>query len=239
MSKLIALVAFTAAISSAPSMAVQYITNGDFETGDYTGWTANVQSGSNGNLAVVPNTGGTTPISGEPTQSNPNGGRYYSISDQGGPGSYALTQAFTLTSAKTVTISFDLFANNWAGANYNNGRDYTVNPNQNAVVDLLVGSATAFTEAAPDIVATLWGPGSDNLTGNPNPWSSYSTTLTLAAGTYQLRFAETDNQLFFNQGVDNVSVASVPEPASWALMIVGFGMVGAAVRSRRRLAIAA
>jgi hypothetical protein len=27
--------------------------------------------------------------------------------------------------------------------------------------------------------------------------------------------------------------ASVPEPASWAMMLVGFGMIGTAIRSRR------
>lgn len=41
--------------------------------------------------------------------------------------------------------------------------------------------------------------------------------------------------------LDNIEIgtAAVPEPAAWALMIVGFGMVGAAARSRRRVAIAA
>ena len=34
-------------------------------------------------------------------------------------------------------------------------------------------------------------------------------------------------------------VSFVPEPASWAMMIAGFGMVGAAARSRRRVAVAA
>jgi hypothetical protein len=43
----------------------------------------------------------------------------------------------------------------------------------------------------------------------------------------------------YNAGVDNVvfMVTKVPEPASWALMIGGFGMVGSALR-RRRSAIA-
>ena len=41
-------------------------------------------------------------------------------------------------------------------------------------------------------------------------------------------------------GLSNVVVTggAVPEPASWALMIVGFGMVGAAARSHRRVAVA-
>ena len=35
------------------------------------------------------------------------------------------------------------------------------------------------------------------------------------------------------------TIAAVPEPASWALMIAGFGLVGAAARRRRGLVVAA
>jgi len=37
---------------------------------------------------------------------------------------------------------------------------------------------------------------------------------------------------------DNIAVAAVPEPATWALMIGGFGLAGATLR-RRRVALAA
>jgi hypothetical protein len=48
----------------------------------------------------------------------------------------------------------------------------------------------------------------------------------------------------FDVAGDNFSVtpgaaAAVPEPASWATMIAGFGLVGGALRSRRRIAFAA
>ena len=37
--------------------------------------------------------------------------------------------------------------------------------------------------------------------------------------------------------IDKVSVDSVSEPASWGLMIVGFGLVGAMTRRRKRSVI--
>ena len=39
--------------------------------------------------------------------------------------------------------------------------------------------------------------------------------------------------------LDGVSVTSVPEPATWAVMLVGFGGIGSAIRSRRRRPVAA
>ena len=61
------------------------------------------------------------------------------------------------------------------------------------------------------------------------------TVLIGALIVLALRFGETDNQSFFQQGVDNVSVlTTVPEPATWALLIGGFGAVGVASRRSRR-----
>jgi len=217
------------AVVTAPAYAGNLLTNGNFETGDFTGWSTNVQSGSGGNLSIAPNNGGNSPISGFPYALNPGGGNFFAITDQGGPGSYSLTQSFTLTSAATVDVSFDFFANDQAGVIDSTppNRDFTVSPNQNAEVDILTGGADAFTTTPSDIVATLYGPGADCLSCNPNPWVTYFQPLSLAAGTYQIRFAETDNQLFFQMGVDNVSVSTtVPEPATWAMMMVGFAGLG-------------
>jgi len=52
--------------------------------------------------------------------------------------------------------------------------------------------------------------------------------------------SNTVNQIILSSGsnsfeVDNFAVAAVPEPASWALMIMGFGSAGAMIRRRRAI----
>ncbi|MDB5423711.1 MAG: hypothetical protein JWQ29_1127 [Phenylobacterium sp.] len=53
------------------------------------------------------------------------------------------------------------------------------------------------------------------------------------------RFAVGDNTLANNFGGVSLDITAVPEPASWALLVGGFGLAGAALRSRRRPIFAA
>jgi hypothetical protein len=39
--------------------------------------------------------------------------------------------------------------------------------------------------------------------------------------------------------LDGVSLTAVPEPATWAMMLIGFGGLGAMIRRRNRAAMAA
>jgi len=78
----------------------------------------------------------------------------------------------------------------------------------------------------------------------------FSQSITLpsdsALQTYSYKFTTTGGNLSFadlaggNQNIgnilDNVSLSAVPEPATWAVMLVGFGGIGAAIRRRRGLA---
>ena len=218
-----ALVACT--VLSATSFADELIVNGGFETGNLSGWTEVNQEGGWGSW-YISTPGANTPISGKATALNPSGGSYYAVADQNGPGSHVLLQSFTVPlDATSLTLSYRMFVNDYDSGPYNNGLDYTVIPTENARVDILTATAGAFSTAPVDIVENLYS-GADEGS-SPNPYTSYSFNLTsLTPGdTYQLRFAEADNQSFFNMGIDNVSIQAtllpVPEPSTFALLSAG------------------
>lgn len=220
--------------------AVQLITNGNFETGTFAGWTVADQTGGSGSW-LIDNPGTTTPISGQSTVGNPGGGTFYAVTDQGGPGAHVLLQSFVVPLAATsVTLTFEMFANDLDSGPIVNpaGLDFTAGANQHARVDILTASAGSFSTAPADVVLNAYL----GVDGGPDPhaFTSYTVNLSsLTPGTaYQLRFGEVDNQFFFNVGVDNVSIlaetASVPEPvslASWS----AFGLMGLAVGAAKRL----
>jgi hypothetical protein len=204
------------ALSLAPCRAaVELLTNGDFETGTFAGWTIVDQPGGTGTF-YIDDPGTSTPLSGLPAAGNPSGGSYVAVSDTSGPGTHALIQTFTVQTVPiATTLSFQLFANNWAGAAvvHPAGLDYTVGANQHARVDLLSGTAGVFDTGAG--VLGNFFIGSD--TGfTANGFTAYSfdiSSLITAPGTYQLRFSQVDNQGVFNLGLDNVSIlAVIPEP---------------------------
>jgi hypothetical protein len=61
------------------------------------------------------------------------------------------------------------------------------------------------------------------------------TDLALGAGTYTLNVAGTRGTTATFTG--NISFAAVPEPGTWAMMLLGFGAVGFAMRRRRTPAL--
>ncbi|WP_414900967.1 FxDxF family PEP-CTERM protein [Sphingomonas flavalba] len=73
-----------------------------------------------------------------------------------------------------------------------------------------------------------------DLTGSEEKWTLASANI--GAGTHSI-FVEgtwgTNGGSY--SGTLNFLPAAVPEPAAWALMIAGFGLVGGAMRGRRRV----
>lgn len=220
--------------------AADLIVNGGFETGNFAGWTVADRLGSTdyasgssaqGGFFIQGNSGATpvsTPLLGfTPNTLGPESGNYFALSDSTAPGTHALIQSFVVpTGAIFVGLSFDMFVYDWSGVGpAGSDLDFGSDPNQHARVDLLTGSAGAFDTGAGAVVANLFsGVDPESTMGQPPVFRHYDfdlTGLVVPGGTYQLRFAEVDNQFVLNQGVDNVSLAvtAVPEPSSATLVL--------------------
>jgi len=190
---------FACCANAAPT---ELIANGDFETGDFTGWTVTNLAGGTGNWFVdAPGT--TTPVSNQVTLASGGSGsfgRWYAVTDQGGPGTHSLTQSFTGL------------------------LDHTGGPIQFATVDILSAGASPFDMGAGVLANFYLGV---DPKPNPNPFTGYSfdiTSIVGAGGTFQIRFGEVDNLLFHNQGIDNVSILAQPIPAPGAILLGSIGM---------------
>ncbi|WP_375420008.1 PEPxxWA-CTERM sorting domain-containing protein [uncultured Sphingomonas sp.] len=93
---------------------------------------------------------------------------------------------------------------------------------------LTIGSSTGI-----DIVI----PGSSSFENPANgnqsdPSTNGLFTITGDEGEFftNVTFSSTGNSF----EVDNLAIAAVPEPATWAMMLIGFGLIGATARYRRR-----
>ncbi len=171
---------------AAPASAVNLVSNGSFETGDFSGW------------AQFGDTSATGVVFGAFDCCAPTDGAFQAVF---GPvdGFGGITQ--TLTSAATrYVVSFDL-ANNSGAGNY---------------VDF----------------------GGNTILSNIGQQNFVHYSFTVNAGANPtLTFGFFNPPAYYN--LDNVTVQGVPEAATWAMLIAGFGLVGAAARRGRITAVAA
>jgi hypothetical protein len=215
--------------------AASIVLNGGFEAG-LTSWTVADQPGGSGSW--FSQTGVLSPVNGFAVPAPPEG-LLAAMTDQGGPGSHVLYQDFVVpATVSAASFSFQAFIQNFNGAFVTPATlDYAAGPNQQARVDIITTTADPFSVAGGDVLLNLF----QTLVGDPatSGYSVVSSDLTAflqahLGQTLRLRFAEADNQFFFNFGVDDVvlDVTAVPEPAT--MLLFGLGAVAARRSVRRR-----
>jgi hypothetical protein len=184
--------------------ANEVLTNGGFETGDFTGWTVSNAGTPPDSFFVT--TGNLTPENSLPTVGAASG-NFYAVTDQQAPGIHVITQSFTAVANTDYVLSFDMFVNDYALSQGLPGQF-------GGEADLIAGGADPI--AAP-ITTQFYQADTQVVAGAPNPWVATSLDITsdLTAGdTYQLRFLESDSTTNLNVGVDDVSLMATPTTAT-------------------------
>jgi len=133
---------------------------------------------------------------------------------------------FTATAAEYPSFSFNIDSN---PSSFNMGAySFMVNVQNYTVNGAPASSTPGFT-----FYTSVDGGGLNSPTTSYFGQQLFSGTLstpTLSTGKFTLF---SSNSLAIALGTLNVTSA-VPEPATWAMMLVGFGMIGATARYRRR-----
>ena len=179
--------------------------------------TVDVVTSGNFSISCVGNTGACIDIDGTP-----------------GPGNMA-TLPIAFTAGRLVTISYDL-----SGNQRNSGSDdFVLTLSTGAPTDLLNITCISGFSCIPNDLFGFTSGAEGVIVAGSTAWTTYSLSfLPVQSGTLVLGFSSSSAD---NVGplLDNVLVSqAVPEPASWAMLIAGFGLVGAAAR-RRRITVAA
>jgi hypothetical protein len=148
--------------------------------------------------------------------------------------------SYAFNAGDTVTFSFDLSGNQ----RRNNSEDFFAGfdfgSNNTSLVSYSTAGGFGVTTPVTNVFVANIGSGGSIAFGTP--FTNYSVSFVAGqSGTVRAYVGSFNSNDNVGPVLDNaqLSVSSaVPEPATWALMIGGFGLMGAALRRRRGLALA-
>jgi PEP-CTERM motif len=168
----------------------------------------------------------------------PASGNVVDLDGSPGPGEITMKNAVAFGANEKVTLSFVLGGSQRVGPGVSD--DFFSKFIFAGAQEFSGGVGTGILAAgpgsgvfAPTYSTFLFGYGS----GTPFGVSSYSF-IAKHAGSIKLAFgtASADN---IGPLLDNVSISvgAIPEPATWAMMIMGFGLIGGALRSHKSVGV--
>ena len=220
-----AAVAVVGVVFASQAVAATTVTNGSFETGDFTGWTVIPQADSSGNWTVT--TGTSSPID-QVTIPAPSCATHQAVFDQTGESSAVMYQDLAVPARATSTLTFThWYANEateggedvvgtkqllddtplWASPPT---LDFTTDvDNQQYRVDIMKPTADLTSVASADVLKSVF----QTEPGDPATLDPTGVTVDLSAfagQTVRLRFAAVDNDFYLRVGVDCLALASTP-----------------------------
>jgi choice-of-anchor C domain-containing protein len=208
------LLAAAAALSLSGTAQAAILVNGSFEDGvgqPLPGEFVNLPSGSTNIAGWTVGNGGIDWIDNGYWEAS-DGQRSLDLS---GTAAGSISQTFATIAGVLYTVTFDLAGNP-------DGPDETK-------VEITSVNGQPFQEFFFFDV----GPGN---TRQNMGWETKSFSFTANSNLTTLSFGSA-TQSAFGPALDNVSIAAVPEPGTWLMMIVGFGLLGGMLRGRRRAAL--
>jgi len=223
------------ALAGSASASTNLIVNGSFEDGTpanpFVGWT-HTGGDANGFPAVIITYNNTLPypqgafnelIPPDTVSSSPDPVGTHAAYFVGDFSNETLSETLTLAPG-TYTLGFDAYA----PANGLHNSDVNVNGDGDFIAT--VGGVQLLDAKISTLTAQTWTPFRDTIVV-PAGGQNGDTTFTFSTNFFPSNDVVIDGVFLVPGGV--------PEPASWALMILGFGGAGAALRQRRRQAATA
>jgi hypothetical protein len=205
-SRLIALAVAAAALAAPGAASAAIVTNGDFETGNLSGWHEDYVNPEVGRWFNY--TGTISPLESLPIPAPPQGTRA-AITDQGEVSRQILYQDLTIPLGGTVNdLSLLAYYETGEPPDFSSPNTLSLDiPNQQYRIDLIKPTAAIDSVSSGDVLRRLFGttpisPGTlapTQLTTNLSPY---------AGQTVRLRFAVAVTEQTLNAGVDAVSVKS-------------------------------
>ena len=194
------------AAASIGAANANLLVNGGFEDGNFNGWTYSGTVGDSNPAVVIPYNSSTsypTGAYGEPIPANPGG-----FGPSGNFAAYFVSDLATETLSQTITLGVGLYSIGFSAYLPQNGFN-------NQFDALFSGSVIGTTLLATNVAANT-----------PLQWYDFVTTVNITtAGQYTTTFTfATDGRPAKDVVIDQAFVVAgaVPEPSTWAMMILGF-----------------